>query len=84
MAARKVPAKKAAPRKTSVKSTSRRPVSLTVDRLSELEDQFATLTWLHAELSQFIKQAVAQQVKQALLQSPALDQAIMNKLNGGA
>lgn len=69
-------AKKAAPRRPA------RKVPLSVDRIAALEEQVKALTWLHTELSTFIKLAVAKQIQQQLAQSPDVAQAILARLNG--
>lgn len=73
MVAKKAAAKKAVPR---------RKTPLSVDRIAALEKDVATLTWLHTELSNFIKLAIAQQIQQQLAQSPAVQQQILARLNG--
>lgn len=65
-------------------ATPRKPTSISTARVKRLEDQVATLSWLHAELSYAIKLAVAQQVQQQLMQSPQVQQAIMAKLMNGS
>lgn len=74
---KKRPVKKAAARTARKTTTPRQPATL-AHRMTKLENDLKTVSWLHAELSHLIKLAVAHQVRQ--LQQQMLQQQAAQQL----